>query len=70
MGNQNLEWGTGQRGEGDERHGNNSNGIAKLFKMIVLIVTLVIKIMEYVGKIIIMIICYKNLVFNAWEGGG
>jgi hypothetical protein len=34
--------------------------------MIVLIVTLVMKIMEYVKKIIIMIIFYQNLVFIPW----
>ena len=39
-----------ERGWGDRRHGNNSNAIAKIFQMIVLIVTLVMKIMEYVKK--------------------
>ena len=49
---------------------NNSNSIAKQFKMKVWIVTLVIQVIEYVKKkIIIMIICYQNLVFNAWLGG-
>jgi hypothetical protein len=38
--------------------------------MIVSIVTLVIKVMEYVKKIIIMIICYQKLIFNAWGRGG
>jgi hypothetical protein len=56
------------REAGDKGHGNNSNAIAKLFKMIVLIVNFVIKVMEYAKKIIILIICYQNLVFNAWGG--
>ncbi len=37
--------------------------------MIVLIVTLVIKVMEYVGEKIIMIICFQNLVCNTLGGG-
>ena len=37
--------------------------------MIVLIVTLVMKIMEYVKKKIIMIIYYQNLVFIPWGVG-
>ena len=37
--------------------------------MIVLIVTLVKKIVEYVKKIKIMIIFYQNLVFIPWEVG-
>jgi hypothetical protein len=55
---------------GDKRHGYNSNAIAKLLKMKFLIVTLVIRVIQYVQKIIIMIICYQNLVFNAWEVQG
>ena len=35
---------------GDKRHGNNSDAIAKQFKMKVSIVTVVIKVIEYVGK--------------------
>ncbi len=35
---------------GDKRHGYNSNAIAKLLKIIFLIVTLVIKVIEYVKK--------------------
>ena len=55
---------TGQRG-GDKRHGNNSDAIAKQFKMKVSMVTVIIKVIEYVKKRIIMIICYQNLKFNA-----
>ncbi len=43
-------------------------GGGELFKILFLIVTLVIKVMEYVKKKI-MIICYQNLVFNAWGSG-
>jgi hypothetical protein len=35
---------------GDKRHGNNSDAIAKQFKMKVSIVTVVIKVMENVEK--------------------
>ena len=43
---------TGQRWKGsrDKRHGNNSDAIAKQFKIKVSIVTVVIKVIEYVGK--------------------
>jgi hypothetical protein len=54
-----------EREGGDKRHGNNSDAFAKQFKMKVSIVTVVIKVMEYVKKRIIMIICYQNLIFNA-----
>ena len=40
---------TGQRG-GYKRHGNNSGAISKQFKMKDLIVTVVIKVIEYVEK--------------------
>ena len=51
---------------GNKRHGDNSDAIAKQFKMKVSIFTVVIKVIEYVGKkTIIMIICYQNLIFNA-----
>ena len=46
-------------------HGYNSDAIAKQFKMKVSIVTVVIKVIEYVKKKIIMIICYQNLILNA-----
>jgi hypothetical protein len=55
---------------GDKRHGYNSNAIAKLLKMKLLIVTLVIKVFIICKKkIIIMIMYYKTLEFNAWGGG-
>ncbi len=45
----NIRGKTGQRG-GYKRHGNNSDAIAKQFKMKVSIVTVVIKVIEYVKK--------------------
>ena len=54
----------GRKG-GDKRHGNNSDAIAKQLKIKVSMVTVVIKVIEYVKKRIIMIICYQNLIFNA-----
>jgi hypothetical protein len=39
-----------EREGGNKRHGNNSDAIAKQFKMKVSIVTVVIKVIEYVKK--------------------
>jgi hypothetical protein len=52
-------------GGGGKRHGNNSDAMAKQFKMKVSIVTVVIKVIEYVEKKNNNDQCYQNMIFNA-----